>query len=248
MIKKHFRLLVVIALIAVGLIAISSVFAGDGFSWNRVESLIANKMFTKIEGGVNVLDTPEETFGASASTLNMWTDQSGLVTYVMSGSFLDATTTIVSVLNPFYSPTSTTPLSTYRPDSVWRATSTVDLVSLNITGPATSTFVILCGADDDGFISGTTKPSNLLNSEVIATGTMPVLENNMYTSVGTGGLSTGSTTKIMLMGDAPYITCIATSTPLRDTGWGHASYNNGVIGGDNTFDGTYKIRFYRNQY
>ncbi len=216
------------------------------------------------ELSVDELALPEELeLGASGIFSTKWIDQNGLVTYVESGSFPDATTTLVRILNPFFVPTSTLPLSVYRPNAIHSATATVDLVMLNITGPATSSYMIYCGGDNDGYIASGAPTYSMINTSDqnnIATGSTRVLENNFSASAtyGEGTIITGSVSKIMLTGNYPYFVCYATSThnswwkstdgSVSQSAIGIDAVSKGITGANNTFDGTYKVRIYRSQY
>ena len=256
MIKKHFRLLVIIALVAIGVIAIGSVFAGGGFSWSRVESLIANKMFTKIEGGVNVLDTPEETFGASASTLNQWTDQSGLITYVIGGAFdssARASTTLISILNPFYNATNTDFTDAgnvdYLKKNYWHGTTTVDLGIINYAGTATTSFDIKCGSSVDFStipsytILDTSGHYQIGVTNGVATATQAMLINAIAYNKGMKVIPTGTTTSILLDNQYPWLTCTVTSTSADWATYG----TDELIGESSLLDGTFKFRFIKSQ-
>jgi hypothetical protein len=141
----------------------------------------------------------------------------GITTYVSAGSFTDATTTIVSVVNPFGT----------------SATSTVELVRLNITAVATSSAEdISCGGSTTAYAAPT---YDILDTgEIVATSTLGVIENNIATayngnSAGVGG---GAIPKITLTPKYPYLVCTVT-----------AVIDGGFVGADNTFAGNYEIRF-----
>jgi len=224
---------------------------------------ISNSDVTINKSSETVIEEVDDTLGTGSTFSTKWTNQNGLVTYVESGTFTDATTTFISVRNPFFNPTSTRAFSEFReggytPANFWTTTSTVDLAILNITGPATSTLQIYCGADNDGY-DPDILPYTLISADIGASST-PLLENNVGVDASGHGIATNTSTKILMDASNPYFICTATSSDVAATWWqstdgttdesaiGIDAEAKGIMGADNTFDGTYKIRFYRNQY
>ena len=133
-----------------------------------------------------------------------------LCTYIVQQNFIDASTTIVSIVSPFIAPTSSlgggVVVKTVTGKGWTGATSTVDLARLYITTAATTSFTVLCGA--------ATQPNaspaiHLIGSGTVATSSGGIIENNVTTAMGAG--ITGSTTaKIVLTPDMPYFNCVVT--------------------------------------
>lgn len=115
----------------------------------------------------------------------------GDTAYHITGSFKDATTTILSFVNPF----GTT------------ATSTVDLVRLDTSGAATSTYSMSCGASATAFAADSV---SLLDSVDTATSTVGILENGLTAALG-GQDDAGTVVKIALTPTYPYFLCTATT-------------------------------------
>lgn len=104
---------------------------------------------------------------------------------ISSGSFADATTTIVAVANPF------------------SASSTVDLVKLINSGVATSTYTITCG---DSLTAYANSVFNVLTSDSISTSTsFGTVTNNVSSSYG-NGIGGGSVARITV-GPSQYLVC-----------------------------------------
>ena len=201
----------------------------------------------------------EPTLGASASTLNRWTDQNGLVTWVVSGEFdssSEASTTLISFLNPIYYNQATNTSDgalAYNKTDVWNgSTSTIDLASIVYDGTATSSFEIQCGASEDPYSAPT---YDIINTEghggalggtdnAISTSTPALVENGIAYNAGSGVIPTGTTTQILLTPNYPYVTCTVTSTA---DDWAFFGENQ-LIGSTSLLDGKYKFRIYTNQY
>lgn len=214
--------------------------------------IVGNGIMDKV-GDLEVDDTPE--LGASASTLNRWTDQSGLVTYVVSGEFDSselASTTLISFLNPFLEGSATSTLDgalSWNKDNNWDgSTTTMDLAIVMYDGTATSSFELQCGPSEDPYsapsyyIINTLEDGNVDNS--IPTSTKSLIENNVGAAYGQGVIMTGSTTKALLTPNYPYVTCVATSTADNWSEFGEDA----LIGSTSLLDGSYKFRFHRSQY
>lgn len=137
------------------------------------------------------------------------------VTHYIGSTLKDLTTTIVSAVNPFGT----------------SATSTVEMARLYISGVATSTYTINCGASVDG----TTAPTyTLIDSAEIATSSgIGVIENNIATAQNgnSAGIGGGSTAKITLTPEYPYFVCEVTTV-----------YDGAFTEVTNTFAGTWRIR------
>jgi hypothetical protein len=187
---------------------------------DKVAQIAGQVLGEKLYGDVDI-SGEEIQFGAltSPDITSRWMRHNGLMTYVENASFKDMTTTIVSFVNPFGA----------------SATSTVDLAKLTITGGATTTFDIICGASTDA----SADPSyNLIDSDDIATSSIGVIENNISSSY-TNGYGGGSVAKIMLTPETPYFVCKARTKA--------AIYDGAFTEPTNTFDGTYKVRITKDQ-
>ena len=101
-----------------------------------------------------------------------------LQTEISRGSFADATTTFVSVANPFTS------------------TSTVDLFILDQTGVATSTSVFDCGTS--------TNPNGAATKDYIVDNFSVATSTKVYLVGGQTGVSTSS---VFAVGKNEYVTC-----------------------------------------
>jgi len=215
--------------------------------------IVGNGIMEKVGDSIEVDDTPK--LGASASTLNRWTDQSGLVTYVVGGEFDSsdlASTTLVSFLNPFLEGTATSTTDgalSWNKNNNWDgSTTTVDLGIVSYDGTATSSFELQCGPSEDPYsapsyyLINTLADGNADNS--VPTSTASHIENNVGLSYGQGVIMAGSSTKALLTPSYPYITCVATSTADNWSEFGEDA----LIGSTSLLDGSYKFRFYRDQY
>ena len=149
------------------------------------------------------------------------TSQNGLVTCIVTGTFADATTTLLG----------------FDPDLP--ATSTIEYMSIQNTGVATSTYNIQCGA-----VVGTTTvsvaPTRLiLNTGDIATSTnFGMITNNV--TVFKGSLIEPSitfATSTLYIGKTDVFSCKATTYGDIDT------HNNAFSNVNNTFEGKYLIKF-----
>jgi len=192
-------------------------------------------------------ETPviEEELGAivSPDITSRYLSVNNDVTYHITGNFEDASTTIMVIEDPFRRATSTDseiPIVGTVGDALVQtgATSTVELVRLNITGTATSTYTITCGASATKGATSTTW--NILSSDSIATSTFTgAVENNITSSYGTtiGG---GSVSKIMIGAHQPYLICyIATDSDDQDRAFTDVG---------NTFDGEYMVRISKTRF
>jgi len=185
-------------------------------------------------------DSDEGTLGASTADYAYRTlmDVNGDQTYHVSQTFIDASTTIVSIPNPFLTVSSTSNtnpvLKTDGTVQYQGVTTTVDFVGLRITGAATSSYSIVCGSSADATSAGIS--IHLLGSGTVATSSLAYIENNLI--VINGATVTGSSTaKIMLTPALPYFKCIAVATGGGD--------GTPITQTSNTFDGNAMVRFNR---
>lgn len=147
-----------------------------------------------------------------------WESVGGDVTYHMGGPLMNATTTIVSFENPFGT----------------SATSTVDLVRIDVLTAATSTYSLSCGAAATAYSADTV---SLLDTAAngVTTSTVGILENNLTAALG-GIADAGTVEKITLTPSYPYFTCTVTSV-----------YPGAFTEVTNTFDGRYTVHVHKQQ-
>lgn len=159
---------------------------------------------------------PGENLGASPSPnfFYPFVSFNGETIAYQIGRFNDASTTIVGFVNPFG----------------LNATSTVDLVRLDITTAATSTYTIECGNSTGPTTAST---DDIISSGSIATSTIAIVENNIAATEHANGVGIGGGTiaKITLASNVPYFTCVITS-----------DYTGAFTEGGNAFDGKYVVR------
>lgn len=217
--KKQYIIASAIALLLItGVITLEVVKADSGF-WDKVANIagqiIGNSMVDQID--------QDKQFGATGDTnftnivVAGYSDLGGSKTSVSAGSFADATTTIVSIANPFGI----------------TATSTVELARLNITTGATSTASIACGGATTAYAAPT---YDLITTSAnsIATGTIGVIENGIAAAVNGNsmGVGGGAIQKITLTPNYPYFTCRVTSV-----------YTGAFTEVTNAFAGNYEVKF-----
>ena len=182
-------IIVLVALIGVGLSV--KAFYGNSAVTTVIEEAGGVTINNPVASGdVSVVD---QSLGAVASpdVPYNYLSVNGDTTYHITGSFKDATTTILSFVNPF----GTT------------ATSTVDLVRLDTTGAATSTYSMSCGASATAYAADSV---SLLDSVDTATSSVGILENNLTAALG-GQDDAGTVEKIALTPTYPYFLCTATT-------------------------------------
>lgn len=228
--------LVVVLLLAIGLL--TAVSAGVSLKERIAQvagQVLGNNLTQELKDS-GELNAEEPSFGAlSGPNVNSQCfSVNGDMTCHFTGNFADATTTIVSFVNPFRIATSSMTDVVIDQETTgfgWtRATSTIELVKLRITGPATSTFSIQCGASAN---PGATSTIDVLTVTEISTSTSNVtIENNMNSATYGASWLAGTVAKGFLTPMYPYFVCKI--QPL-----GYESSFNDVT---NTFDGNYTIR------
>ena len=168
-----------------------------------------------------------ENFGGSGGVFQTdWYKVGNRVTFVKSGQFRDASTTLISFVNPFGTASTTAPLSGGS-----TASSTVVSVNLDITGVATSTYTIACGASSDIYADNT---YSILSSGSIVTSTKAVIENNMTNSYS-NGVTGGTVDKMALTPEDSYFVCKVTT-----------DYEAAFTNDANTFDGSWSVEIRKN--
>jgi hypothetical protein len=235
--KKNKVLWTVLCL--VGILAVG--IATYAYSGATPTTVIENAGGVTINNPVQPVE--EERLGAvvSADTLPSMVCSADLCTYTMTGSFADATTTILAFADPFVKATSTSldvvlKNTTNSGYGLTGATSTVDMVMLEITGVATSTFSVDCGvAAYDGTNGASTPTVELLSTATnsIATSSKGVLENNLTAALG-GIVDAGTIVKVTLNPNYPYFTCLVTSV-----------YPGAFTETTNTFDGKWAVKVHK---
>lgn len=222
-------LCVVVSLVGVAL-------AKDSFSWLRVEKDVADQLADAALRGDDDFEPP---LGAGVGPFTNDPIQCNLgeCTGYSVGDLIDASTTIFAALNPFRAATTTADqvvVEDWGRVGYMAPTATVDLVRLNITGAATTTYSVFCAAAETQYATST------VNNTILVTGTSvtstPILENNMTAAQANGGYATESTAKIMITPEAPWVICKV-----------NASNAAAFTGGNNTFDGDAVVRWHRLQ-
>ena len=253
--------------IALGAFLLTAVL-GVGFKVNAELSLreeIAREAGREIAAGFFASEGQEEVIEEALGARNdgiFTTNQEcwgGDCTFHINGAFLNNSTTIVSIPNPFLKVTSTRNEVVLQQDSDafgWAgATSTVDLVRLQVenTGSVTGNMDYYCGAGPN---TGTTTLSRMIIMDVRGTTGTPYLESGITSSTaeyngfeGTQGAvpfypsfynntlparNAASTTveKILLTPINPYLVCTIKAI-------------DGVSTTDNRFEGKFTVRINR---
>lgn len=231
-------LLILVAVVAVVSISVKA------FSSNEAPDIVAEGNIN-IENYINEAPAPspiefEETLSAMSGPVTFWdySCKNNDCTYHLTGDMIDASTTIMSIVNPFLKATSTANDVVVDGANLVNglghtgATSTVELVRLNVEGTnvATSTFTVSCGAST----GPTTAPTvAIVTSDSISTSTTFALENAIPSTAGTS-VGGGTVPKIMLGPTYPYLVCNITS-----------AYEGAFTEVTNTFDGKFTVRISR---
>jgi len=199
------------------------------------------------------IDIPvEDTLAGSGGTFQTdWYKIGNRVTWTKSGQFADGSVVLFSFLNPVdYGKATSTTDTAYNKATHEVSTSTVMSINLDITGAATSSARILCGASVDA----TTVPTyNLINLD-LPTSTIGVFSDGQATTTsGLGAIGTGGAGevdfKVLLTHEYDYFNCVATSTGATGhvANWidGSAAVK-GYTGDTNTFDGYWSVEVMKN--
>jgi|SRR3990167_3161507 len=170
-------------------------------------------------------DSGESKLGAvtGPESSNEYSCNVAYCTWWKTGRFADATTSLVSVLNPF------------------NATATAELGWLDITGQATSSVLLDMGTSTSRFGGVASTSKSLLNQYEIATSSFATILPGMKTGTlgATSGFSNngiGTTTEIVV-GPSVYVTLFGQTPAGGDS--------RGILGTNNTFVGKYVIIFKR---
>ncbi len=227
-------------------ISIAYVQAGSTFSWSRVEDKTADKLAAEIQAPL----TDEAPLGAVTGPNLPNPYIVGDEQYqIVSGSFIDASTTIVSFPSPFLKATSTGAGSekvVFTNDAGTKftsATTTLTLAQLWITAGATTSFRLACGATSTpvggSLVTSALYPNPIVSTtpvlagDSIPTSSVGLIENNLTQSAG-AIVGSGTVSKITLNSATPYLTCVV--DPVTASGFTNPS---------NTFDGKYYFLVHR---
>ena len=140
----------------------------------------------------------------------------GVCTWTKTGVFMDATTTVASIANPF------------------NATSTVVFAVVDITGLSTTTLTLKVGTStnvSEPLASGVS--AGLMNV------TVPTSTIRYFSTADAAIIGQGVTMTSMQVGPSERVLIHASSTNSQ------AAHNAGILDGANTFNGKYIIRFVR---
>lgn len=149
---------------------------------------VAKIIAPQVISDINTEVPSEEALGAVSGPDYYWDYQNfnGLTTYVKTGGFIDASTTIASVQNPA------------------GATSTMDLAILDVSGAATSTWTVVCGTSTTAYGSPT---QGIISSGSVVTSTLPyILNDATYDKVDGGAVNK------IIVAPTEWIVCKITST------------------------------------
>lgn len=220
-------LLVVVAIVGVGL-GVKAYVSNEAPKYVVEGNMVVNE-------APAVIEPDEEMFGALSSPdiTSRYLSVNGDIVFHITGELKDASTTIVSIENPFRKATSSAsdvvfPNSTNSGIGSTGATSTVEFMRIDIGTAATSTFTVACGANSVNFGSAA---YNILSSDSISTSSIGTLINNVSSTYNLGMGDNTSVAKIMLTPTFPYLTCVVTT-----------SYEGAFTEATNTFDGKFTAR------
>lgn len=205
--KALYLVIVLVSVVAIG-------FGVNAYqSFNDSPKVVVEGNY--IESTAPAAPVADQTVGAvtGPDLESLYFSVNGDNTYHITQTFRDATLTPISFLNPFGS----------------TATATVELAKFMVTGAATTSYTMACGAS----ATGSGAPSySILSSDLIATSSVNyTVENGIASAAADGGFGGGSTQKIMLTPAKPYFVCTATE-----------SIAGGITNPANTFDGKATVR------
>lgn len=215
----------------VALVAVSVIGVGYGVkAYQNNAEQAPDKVFENVENyyeaevptlETKTLNEVEDVFGAASRdySVSPFIDVNGDVIYHLQQTFIDASTTIVSIPDPFLVASSTgVTMPVLRTDGTieWLgATSTVEMARLYITGAATTSYWVECGAAAN---ASATSSVDLIHSGTVATSTLATIENDLLEVQGGDGSSDAtSTSKILLTPNYPYFTCVVHLDDITDS-------------------------------
>ncbi len=156
----------------------------------------------------------ETSLGAVSSELSLGnkvcSNDSCVVSMVQS--FQVGTTTLVAIPDPFVMVSTTGDVALYNDGMLgWTgATTTVDLVRLNVTTGPSTTWFATCGA-----AVSSTPTYVLMQTGIMPTSSPGVIENNVTAALG-ASVNGGTTAKIMLGHAYPMFACVVTASSTAD--------------------------------
>ena len=213
---KYAGLTVIVLVVVVAIGMTVSAFSGTGNPTTVIEHADI--------GVVNEApEAVEQPFGAMASPdiISPYLSVNGDTVWHITGDFIDASTTIVSIDMSAYGLTSS-------------SNTVASMVRLRIDGVATTSSIITCGASASPAGSVT---YDLMTSGTVATSTGVgcVIENGLLTADNNNSMCAdgGSIQKIGLGATYPYFICKVSAG---------AGKTSGVTTVGNTFDGSYMVR------
>ena len=237
--KKMVGLVAVFAFIVASVVGGSYIVKAYTSGGDAPKVVIENGNYIEASTPSDSIGSSEPVMGAMSSpySVNPMVCTNNDCVYTAFATFIDASTTIVSIPDPFRMTTSSAGggVVIFTDDGglgYTGATSTVTLVRLNITGAATTTFTVTCGAGT----SPNSTSTLLLTSGSIATSTTGILENNLTAALG-GLVDGGTVAKIAVNPALPYFNCLVT-----------ANVPAAFTQSSNTFDGNVTVRFNRTRY
>lgn len=208
---------------------------------------ISGNVTINASGAVQTDVPQEQTLGAfnPNNIISNHLNVNGDDVYHVVQTFIDASTTIASVPDPFLKATSTLNDVVLQQDSAafgWTgATATVELAKLSISGPSTSTYKVFCASAPNPYVTSSLSYS-IIETGVIPTSTIGVVENNLAATLNQG-IGGGSTSKIMLTPSLPYLICNIKGT--GSDGFFRTTYDDAFTNAANTFDGKLTLRISR---
>ena len=227
--NRYYASIAVVCLVVISAVAVVGVKAFQSRSEASPQVVVEGDWLGNVQAPESSEVQEEESLGGSGIVNNNPFILNGEQFFTYTPTFKNATTTFVKVVTPFrtrYNATTT---------DFNYATSTIDMVSLDITGVATSSLNFVCGTDADGYGS---PDGDLLLKSFYATSSVTLLQNNIATSTALGSFGGGSTAKVLLTQSYPYFICAA-----------GAPYEAGQLGAltglNNTFDGAATVRINR---
>ena len=245
---KHFVLIGVLSLALIGGVTIAS--ANLSFM-DRIADKAGEILGISLSEKIDIPVDESETLAGSGGTFQTdWYKVGNRVTWIKSGQFVDGSVVLFSFLNPVDYGKATGTDATWNALTHETSTSTVVSVNLDITGAATSSARIVCGAAS----SATVAPTYALINLDLPTSTIGVFSDGQATTTsGIGAIGTGSggevDFKVLLTHDYDYFNCVATSTGATGhvANWIDGSGAvKGYTGDTNTFDGYWSVEVIKN--
>lgn len=235
--------------VVVGILIIGVGYVSAGTS---LKQMIADKageiLGLSLSQQIQIEPDDPDTLGGTIS--EKWVKQGNRVTYIESGDFKNASTTLVSFPNPFGTASTTAAAAGLEQYAInfegTNASSTVVSVNLEVKTAATTTMAIVCGASANAF----SYPAYEIINLTLPTSTTGVYENNVATTTsGFNVVGTGTLSKLILSHGYSYFTCFATGTPGTVGFWSDSDLGNSrgaVTEPTNAFDGNFSVEIRKN--